>query len=194
MRQATYAPRSQGDGSNDPDYRLAVGGNANSMQAEAAKTERAFYDDLYRPVNRQLVNDVDSSRLIDSAKDNANKGYNSGQQRGLRQRQRRGINATALDRSRQKTTSQQGKGLNFDTQVNNSRIAQFERNDGLRTEMVNLSRDLSAQATTGLGAAAQNATARENANNSIDAQNDAAKAQMTGTVASTALMAAMILM
>lgn len=188
-----YAQQQQQVGRDGGDYRLSMGGDANAMQSRAAEVERNFYDDLYRPVNRELIGDVNSSRLIDSAKSNANKGYDSGQTRGLRQRQRRGVNATALDSSRQRVTQQQGQGLNYDTQVNNSRIAQVERNDGLRSEMVNLSRDLASQATTGLGAAAQNATQRENTNNSIDAQNDAAKKQTQGQVAGMAMMALMMM-
>ena len=186
-----------GDNSNGRSRRFSrrvnVSGTPDDNFEAVAKAEKLYYDNVFRPHNKKLIADVDSTELVDTAKNNADRRYDESQARSKRQRERLGVAETALDRTRNEYDSALAKGLNFDTLVNNSRVDQYERNVGLRNELVNTSRGIAKEATDGLSTAATLQTQRENNNESIKAQNKAARNQTAGQLAGMAMMAVMMM-
>lgn len=150
--------------------------------SRVSNEQQAFYNDVYRPLAQGLIGEVNSTEMVDTAKANAGTNYAQGLQRNERQRSRLGYNDTALDQARQAHTTALDRGAMVDGQINQARTDQYERNVGLRNELINVSRGIAGQATDSLGTAANLQTQRENTNDSIDAQNRAAKYQTMGQI------------
>jgi hypothetical protein len=167
----------------------AAAKDPSKVLADVSKQERLYYDSLFRPVNRELVGDVNSRKLIKTAKNTAGQKFDAGLDRNKRQRARFGFSDTALDSENQLHAAESTRGLNYDNLVNTARNEQYERNTGLRNELINASRGIAKSAVDGLGTAAALQTQRENNNASISAQNDAAKSQVNGQMAGMAMMA-----
>ena len=160
----------------------------NKVLSDVSNQQEQYYNDTFRPVNQELIGEVGSTNLVDTAEQNADKNFSRGLRRNERQRKRYGYTDTALDARDQQTSSAMNRGLNYDGLVNNSRVAQYERNVGLRNEMINTSRGISADAMSSLSAAAQMATQRNNTNDNLAAQNSAAKSQLAGSLAGMMMM------
>ena len=163
---------------------IAASNDPSANLANVGRMEEAYYNDVFRPLNRELIASVDSTEIIDTAKATANKNTLASIERGKRQRTRRGITATKLDQSRNKYSETLEQGVNYDQQVNSARVKQYERNTSLREGLINKSRNIAAQATDGLSQASNMQTQRENNNRAASAQNSAARNQMIGSVAS----------
>lgn len=165
-----------------------AGLNPSAVLSDVSKQELKFYNQYFKPHNRQLIDSVDSTELVDIAKANANTSYDQAQQRNNRNLLRYGFTPTALDRQQQQFDEATSRSLNYDNLVNSARLNQYDRNVGLRNELVNTSRGIAKSAMDGLSTAAQLQTQRENTNDSLAAQNKAQKTQMLGTAAGLALM------
>ncbi|MGH1374439.1 MAG: hypothetical protein ACRBBW_20550 [Cellvibrionaceae bacterium] len=173
--------------------RIGISDSPDKNLANVADQKQQYYDSVFRPLNRQLIGDVNSTALVDTAKDNADRRFTDTVARNKRQRSRLGVVDTALDQKRNDYATSLSQGVNFDTQVNDARVEQYERNVGLRNEMVNVGRGISDQATDGLSTAAALQTQRENNNANIKAQNKAAQNQTNGQIAGMAMMAMMMM-
>jgi len=169
-------------GSSTPDDKLV----------QVAQQEDKHYQDTYRPLNQQLISEVNSTKMVDSAKKAAAGQYTAGLRRNERQRERYGYNDTALDDYYQGEAVSGAKGLSYDTTVNNSRVDQYERNVGLRNELINMSRGISKDATDGMTTASRLKTQRDNNNANISAQNSAAKSSFIGQAGGMLATAAML--
>lgn len=163
-------------------------GSPSQILGDLAANQQQYYTDTFRPLNREMIGDVYSNRLVDLAKENADKNYKEGQARAERQRARYGFTQTNLDRAHDAAADT--KGLNYDALVNTARTEQYERNVGLRNELINMSRGIARSAMDGLGDAASMEAGRQANNRNISAQNKAQRNQTIGTAISTILMIA----
>lgn len=161
-----------------------------AMQISLAKQEDKHYQDTFRPLNQELIADTNSTAMVDSAKQNATGQYKDGLRRNERQRSRYGYNETALDKQHQQDTAAGAEGLTYDTLVNSARVDQYERNVGLRGDLMNLSRGIATSATEGMSTAANLQANREMNNDNIAAQNKASKYSFMGQAGGMMLTAA----
>lgn len=154
---------------------------------QLAQQESDFYNETYRPIIRDLVGETDSTQLIDTAKENADAGYEDAQQRGLRMRQRYGVYGNAAQKDKQAYKQNVSKGLNYDFQVNKARNDQFEHNYGLRQNLTQIGRGIAVDAMGDMSVAAQLRNNRENTNASLDAQQDASNTATNASLATAAI-------
>jgi len=170
--------------------------NPDSALASVTKQNLALYNQLYRPLNRELMGEIDSRAMIEAAKDQIETGTTpeETQQRSQRMASRFGIGGNTLDLRRSKVSSELTQALDNDDLVNNARVSQYERNKGLREELAAIGRGIATSSTDSLNTAADLSNARQNNNAAIKAQNSAQRTQTAASVASMALMAAAIFM
>jgi len=164
----------------------------NKLLSAISASEEKHYQDTFRPLNQMLVGEVNSTRLIDTAKATAGRKFDAGLRRNERQRSRFGFNDTRLDQQKSTDVATGERGLGYDSLVNGARVDQYERNVGLRDELINLSRGIAQNATGDISTAADLQTQRDNNNAQIKSQGKAAKSQMFGQVGGMLLTAAML--
>lgn len=164
------------------------------MLGQIQQQEQQFYTDAYRPLARKLVDSVNSTELVDTAKRTT--GTYSAERtaaRGARQLARMGIQASARDSDMNAYNARLGNVALTDGTINQSRVDQQQRNDALRTDLVNISRGIASSATDSAINAAQAEGNRNNANANISAQNKAARNNTTGQLAGMALTALLLM-
>lgn len=176
--------------------KLAYGGgygDPNATLRSVYEQQEREYQNVYRPINRELIASVDSNELVNAAKKNAGVGFGAtGQARTQRQLSRYGLDVSNLAAQEAAYAFNNAGRLNYIDSVNNAYIDQYERNTGLRDQMINVGRGLATSAQNNLSAAAQSQTAVENQNRAIEAQNAAARDQTIGAVVGTVLAAFMM--
>ena len=169
------------------------GNNAEELLSQISDSDRAEYEANYRPVNQRLIESVNSTELVDLAKERSGVNDAATAERQKRMSLRFGMGGSALDKSRSSYTSGLARGADADGLINDSRIDQYERNVGMRDQMIQLGRGIATSSTNSLSNAAAGENATRNANSNAAAQNTAQNMQMAGSVVSTAIMAAMLL-
>jgi hypothetical protein len=164
------------------------------MLLDITNQQQQLYDQLYRPLNQRLIQDVNSTAIVDQAKQEAS-AVDSGKYiaRSQRQQLRYGLNATPQEQEAINYQQQLGGALTSDGNINNARVKQQERNEQLRSELVNISRGISAQAMDSATNAAGAESTRKSTNANIQAQNTAAEKGVYGAIGSMALMALMMM-
>lgn len=168
--------------------------SADELALQAAQSEEARYQELYRPLNQELLRDVDSTRIVDAAKEQATLTAARREGQNTRNLARYGVSADPLAQKELQRVGTLNNAKFYDDAVNQARVDQYERNQTLRGELINIGRGMARSGQNGLADAANNQVARDNANASAKAQNAAARDQFYGQVAGTALMAAMVFM
>ena len=174
--------------------RLDYNGDPNSTLANVSEAKLDEYNRVYRPLNREMIAGADSTAMVDAAKNDTNPAFDASEQRSRRMAQRYGINFSAVEQNERTHQNAAARSLNFDNTVNRARLGQYERNNQVRNDMIAVGRGIDTSAMQQLGQAASLQTQRENQNNQISAQNDAARSQMMGAVGSAAMMAAIMFM
>ena len=174
--------------------RLQYNGNAQQTLNQVSAAQRAEYEQIYRPINKKMIESVNSTDMVDSAKANANSGFDGAKARERRMAERYGMNYTQLQRNEINHRNNAARSLNYDDSVNQRRLAQYERNTGVMNQMVAVGRGIDTSANQQLTNAANLQTQRDNNNRQLAAQNSAAKSQMIGSVASAGIMAALAFM
>lgn len=117
----------------------------------------------YRPFENQLIqrSQTDTS-LVDSVAPTVQAQTDIAQGVAQRNRERFGLAETgAMRRERTRATSR-AQSLNLAGGLNNARLAQQEANQALLADLINIGQGVNRSALSGLGAAAQNAVARQN--------------------------------
>jgi hypothetical protein len=164
------------------------------MLAGIQEEQRAMYESMYRPVAQGLIKDVNSTKLVDTAKASAAVDRTEADQaRAQRQRLRLGMNVSSSDQALADYSVGLNRSLTNEGNINASRVAQEERNQGVRNELINVSRGIATSAMSSAVNAAQAEGSRNSANAQLAANNDAAKTQTMTSVASMALMALMMM-
>ena len=169
--------------------RLSYNGDPNWTLEEVYRAELDEYNNKYRPINREMIASVDSTEMVDSAKTSANEGFDNAKERQDRMAERYGMTYSAIQQAESQNRNAAARALNYDNTVNNARLAQYERNNQVRNEMIAVGRGIDNSAYQQLTNAANLQTQRENQNNQMSAQADAANTQMMGSLASAGLTA-----
>lgn len=165
-----------------------VTGDANSTLRQIYNQQEREYQEVYRPINRELIASTDSTAIVDAAKRHAGLGFGAmGEARTQRHLSRYGLEATPLAAQEATYTNNNAGRLNYIDSVNNAYLQQYERNTGVRDEMINVGRGVADSAQQNLTSAAASQTAVKNQNAAIAAQNSAARTQTLGAVAALAL-------
>lgn len=156
--------------------------------------QQQLYDQVYRPLNKKLIDGVNSTAIVDQAKQEAG-AVDAGKYLSRMQRQqlRYGLSATPSESAAIDYQQQLGASLTADGNINNARVKQQERNDQLRNELIGVSRGIATQAMDSATNAANAEGNRNSTNASIRAQNNAAEKNTYGTIGSMALMALMMM-
>ena len=165
---------------------------ATDILAQVGQEQQDYYNSVFRPEAQRLINDVNSTAIVDSAKAAAGVDRTEANRaRALRQRQRLGVSLTARDQDMQQYQQRLGDVVTNDGNVNNAYVAQQERNDSTRAELVNIGRGITTSSINGLTTAASNQNARDMNNANIQHQNNVAEKQQTAAIVS--MLAMMIL-
>lgn len=183
-------------------YKMLLGDGVSSdsktpyadMLGNIQREQRGFYDKSYRPLAQGLIADVNSTKLVDTAKASAAVDRTEmDKARAQRQRLRLGMNVSSSDQSLADYSTEMNRGLTNEGNINASRVKQEERNQGVREELINVSRGIATSAMNSAVNAANQEGSRNSANANIKAQNSAAKTQTMTSVAGMALMALMMM-
>lgn len=159
------------------------------MLGNIQSEQQDLYDAVYRPVAQQFITGVNSTALIDSAKESAGVDrVAANTARGARQVARLGVTATPAQSLNADYAARLGATVTNDGNINKARADQQTRNDAVRTEVINIGRGIAKDSTNSAISAAASETSRNNTNSSIDAQNTAARNQTFGTLAGMAIM------
>lgn len=160
------------------------------MLGQIQEEQQKFYEEAYRPLGREMVADVNSTAIVDAAKAGTSS-YSAERtaQRGARQRARLGITGTPSEQAMSEYQASLGATTTADGAINQARVQQKERNDALRTDLLNISRGIQTSAINSATNAATTEANRNATNANAAAQNKTARNAATGTLASLALMA-----
>lgn len=163
--------------------------SADKKSAWITEAEGLRYEEIYRPLNQQLMGELKTNKLTDAARLETNKVVNNGfadpkqLARVQRQAGRQGLSVTSGQAQSIQRADKFGNALGVAKTMDHARVAEQDRKDGLRGELINLGRGIATSATNGLTEAAANETQRNNTNNQIRAQDKAAKRQGIGSMA-----------
>lgn len=156
--------------------------------ARLGAQERLWYDRVYRPVNQDIIQSIGNNNLVDMARSRGPEATEAARQRAQRQRARYSIGNDGLSQRDQTREDAFTGGITYDGLVNSARSQQYERDVGLRSEMINLSRGIASSGMNDLENATAMATDRANTNANIRSQNKQARTQALGTAAGFMLM------
>lgn len=169
--------------------------NPSDALAAVSQADRARYEEDYIPVENQLIESLDDTSIIDDARERTEdlSGLFRTAGRNSREARRYGFRLNKAQRQQAGTAAFIDRRANDADILNESRLTQFDRNRGLRNNLIDIGRGLDSRATQGLSDAAGLQTGRENANRRAEAAADAQNDQLLFSLGSTALMAALVL-
>ncbi len=149
--------------------------------ADIAKDRADFVEEIIRPYQDQLIEQLGSTALVDQAGEDA--AQRSEIQEGIDRRNlsRYGIQETGAARAARRTGGQLTRSLAETDALNNARLQQRTANQNLLGELVNLSLGVDRSTLSQLGQASTLQGARESAYTRAQAQ---AKAQRYGFISS----------
>ena len=190
-RQALSGYRAQGGTRFYSASQLPAVSNPDAAMANIARGQHERYIRNYRDYENDLIGATDDTSLIDAARRDAPQQTRIA--RGVQRRNisRYGLGQTAVERRESSRASQRGEALNLAGGLNNARLAQRDVNQRLLGDLINIGQGVNRSSFSQLGAAAQNAVARENAYTNAKAQN---KSQNMNMLASAGgLLAAFVI-
>lgn len=161
--------------------------NPSGALGELTRREIARYDQLVVPAQQELINSLYDTSIVDDAKANAGEGFDAARARAERHRRRYGLRATGAAEQEAVRASQRQEALDYDSSVNEARIEQKTRNDNIRRDLIDVGRGIAANASSGLGAAADNQSYREAAADQARTQRRAQNQQTATALATTVL-------
>lgn len=170
---------------NGPSYN-AKNQTPDNILAGITNREQQRFTQLYRPLQQDLISSLNDRSIVDGARATAAGAGEAGEARTLRNLRRYGLQQSPVEAQQAQRMAQIGQSLDFDSTINDARIEQKERNDGLRRQLIDVGRGVSDTANSGLGQAA-GLQAQRDANNA--ANKAAGKAQTTQMLASAAMIA-----
>jgi len=152
-------------GHTDQDYTVNLP-QVNDPDKAFADILRQDYNDYignFRDFEKRLLDLTDDTTLIDRARENAATQSRIAAGVQSRNQERYGAGMSAAQRQQQQRAAQRGGQLSLAGSVNNARIRQRTVNQALLSELVGIGQGINNQALAGLGAGAQNASARRSA-------------------------------
>jgi hypothetical protein len=174
LRSMTAIP----DASTDPQAALSA----------ITKRDWERYQALYSPVEDQIIGSLQDSSIVTDARQQAANAFADRDTRTLREQRRYGLSMDPAAQAYQDNVNAMDSRLYGDSKINESRIEQKERNDGLRRALIDIGRGVAGTANSGLGDAASSQAQR-------NASNIAAKSafnQQNTQMGAAAIMAAMM--
>lgn len=171
------------------DYLLNIDDDADDNAAAVTKAQWQRYQELYTPLENQLLGSLDDNNSMQTA-NQAGEAYDRSTQSSARQLSRYGVtdpNASstahqaAIDRAR-------AKGDAF----NSSELARIDRRNNVRGSLIDAGQSLVNQATGGLSSSASAAQSRDNAYQQQKAAADQQENQMYSSLLATGLSAAAV--
>ena len=162
---------------------------ADAIAAQNTRDEEARYQEIYRPVNQDLIAELGENRLLEAAKQEVgNYDPNESAQRVSREMGRVGGQVTAHQAERMADANKLTTAQDTSFTLDNARFSQRTFNDSLRTELINVGRGVSSSGNAGLQDAANSEAARDAANAQASAQAKAGRMQAIGTTIGLAAM------
>ena len=167
--------------------------NPDKALGEVTRSLDARKREFFWQIEDELLNSIDDTSIIDEAKASANIGYEQQAARTKRELARYGQTMTVGQQKETNRLAKLNKPLNYASTVNDARLKQFDRNEAVKTQLLNNSRALTGQAVDGLSTSASLATQRENAYQSDRADYKADKYSNMANTVSSAVMAMALL-
>jgi len=155
--------------------------------ASITRNEYQDFIDSFGKFEEELIAGLDDTSIIDEAPADARQQAEI--QKGMQQRnlERYGTELTGAQRQEMQRSYQRGTQLDVAGGTNQARIAQFEQNQRMRSNLMNIASGVYGGAMEGMGNAAGNAAQRRQAYNQAKAQHRAsnigAVGQLGGMVA-----------
>lgn len=162
-------------------------GSADKTLAANARAEDERYQELYRPVNQALMDELDENRLLTAAQDSVDDTYGTGYTdtktlaRAKREAGRQGVTIDATSWKRVEREAELGNAEDITYSLSQARTDQRTYNDNLRQELINIGRGVATSGTNMLKDAANMETNRNITNANAAAQQKAARTQFIGT-------------
>lgn len=148
---------------------------------EASEKEEERYQDMYRPLNKDIIGSIGNNEIVNEAKKSLDQADPlASQARRKRQLERYGVQESALDAKRNNQLDSLNTTLQRSKVLSDARMSQYNRDDMVRNEMINMGRQISQSGMSGLNTAAQNEQQRKQAESQAKAQASAQKMQMAG--------------
>jgi len=157
-----YKPNRMGEGGNNSSQPTAASGSiAQQTLANISRDELKNYLDTYGSTEEALLADTDSRAMIDNAKSSQVLGQQVSD--GMQQRtlSRYGASMTGAQQASQNRMNSLGNAANFTGAVNNSVLAQRDRNLGLKSSLMGMGKEQLNVALGGLSSAAGMEASRE---------------------------------
>ena len=158
-----------------------------------ARGQHERYIRNFRDFENALVAARDDTSLIDAAREDAPQQAELARGIAERNRQRYGLQQTAVEAREQARASQRGEAINLAGGLNEARLAQRDANQRMLGDLINIGQGVNRSSLSQLGTAGENAVARKNAYQQAKAQSKAQTMGMVGQLGATALMAAFLI-
>ena len=149
--------------------------------ANVTQRQHNFLVREFRPFEQSLIDSVNDTSLIDAVPEEVEEQSRISQEIDERNRSRYGYNRTAVEQQEVAREAQRTKNIGLAGGLNNSRLAQRERNQNLLAQLVNIGQGLNRGSLGQMGSAAEMAINRKNAFTQAKAQS---KAQRWGFLGS----------
>ncbi|WP_133060343.1 hypothetical protein [Parendozoicomonas haliclonae] len=167
--------------------------NPDKVLSQVQQEMDSFYNDHYRPNNKEIIASIGNGAILDAARENAGNQYAKTLEQNERNLARYGMSRTAFDTEMAKHSAAVGASNASLGEVNQARIQQYERDNQIRQQMINQGRDMTGQAISGLSSASNNYASVENANAQSAAAAEAQQNQMMAQGVATAAMMVMMM-
>lgn len=155
---------------------------------DVARGQHERYIRNFRDFENALVAAKDDTSLIDAARADAPQQAELTRGIAERNRQRYGLQQTAVEAREEARASQRGEAINLAGGLNEARLAQRDANQRMLGDLINIGQGVNRSSLSQLGAAGENAVARKNAYSQAKAQSKAQTMGMLGTMGAAALM------
>lgn len=156
--------------------------SADRIAGQVTRDQWNHYLKQFGPLESQLVNEVNSNDLVTSAVRDSAKQNAIAEQSFGRDVSRYGVNMTGVQAKQMERMRSLGDAANNTYAINNTRLEQRDRNIALGGDLMQIGRGVAGQGMQGLGDAAGMASQRNAANAQAKAQAKAQSQSMMGSV------------
>jgi len=149
--------------------------------ASISQREQERFEHFYRPVQQDMIRSLQDTSIVDDARRDLSSAFEGRQARTEREMRRYGLSADPATRAYMDQNAHMDRSLHGDSTMNDARLEQKERNDGLRRSLIDIGRGYSDLSQSGLADAASNQAQRDAANRQSKAAGKAQNYQMAAT-------------
>lgn len=149
--------------------------------ASISDREMERFQFFYRPVQQDVIRSLQDTSIVDDARRDLSSAFEGRQARTEREMRRFGLTADPATRAYMDQNAAMDRSLHTDSTMNEARLEQKERNDGLRRSLIDIGRGYSDISQSGLADAASNQAQRDAANRQAKAAGKAQNYQLAAT-------------